>query len=418
MQRARKLRHRLRRAYHRLPVDGRGALPEGSTDLGRLKNRVASIKWRRVAWWLRPPAVMAARLAWIAACPFHAMAAVRGTPDAPPGTWAALVRLGWSTGKDPVAALMHRRIAGEHRAVADACLDGPQGLRIWSVLADPADRALANDKLATAERMAALGVPAPPTLSIIAAGSTPDVARAPWTDGRALFVKPRNGMGGQHTMMVQPLGNGAFRINGDRTLPAEALRVGLARAAQRQDLLVQPFYRCCDRDADLSPHAPLSLRINVVRAPDGAPAVLSSILRIQPPGRYAVNGAGGAVLAPFEIEGDRLLDGLLFVPAFSRCAAVPWNGAPVTGRRIPELGQAQALALRAAEVFPGIPVIGFDLLLTADGPMLLEANWGLAWYGLHLTHLLTGRASDLPALLGAWIDRVEEPPLTPQAAPA
>lgn len=417
MRIARKILHALWRLYQRLPIDGLGALPGCTTEIGRVQERVARIKWRRVAWWLRPPAILAARLAWIAACPLRAMAAVRSAPDAPPGSWASLVRLGLKTGKDPAEALLHRGITVARQSLADACLDTRQSVLLWSVLACPEDRALANDKVATAERMSVLGIPMPPTLAIVPAGTATDVTRRPWTDGRPLFIKPRDGMGGLNTMMVRPLGDGRFGIGNGTALTSEALALRLARAAQRQDLLVQPFLRPPSADADLSPHAPPGLRINVVRPPGGPAAVLSISLRIQPPDRYAATAQRGALMVPFEPDGDRLLDGLLFVPALKRSGTVPWNGAPLRGRRIADVEQARCMALRAANAFPGLPVIGFDLLLTADGPILLEANWGLAWFGLHLTHLLTGRTSELPAILDAWIDRAGERPLIPPAGP-
>lgn len=400
-----RLRRAASRLWNRLPVDGCGVLPGGPGELRRLRRVVARERWRRVPWWVRPAAVFVARTAWGAVCPLRALAAVRGVPAASAGTLAELVWLGWTRGKEPAAALAHRRVAGAFRVLADGFPDDRQAGRFWMVLADPADRALADDKRRTAERLAALGVPTPPLLAEIFPGTAPDLTAPPWTGTAALFVKPRSGMGGHGTMVVRPLGGGHFTVSDGPPVSTAGLAIRLAAHARRGSLLVQPFLPPPPELADLSPHAPVGLRINTVRGQDGVWREFSSYLRIQPPGIYATNSHGGALTVPFEAEGDRLLDGMLFVPGFARHAMVPWNGARVLGRPVPAVVAARSIAVRGSQAFPGLPAIGWDLLLTPEGPVVLEANWGLSWFGVHLRHLLTGEPSGLPALVPGWIDR-------------
>lgn len=402
-----------------LPIDGCGLLCGGGpTEMARVHRRVAGTTWRRLPWWIRPVATITARAAWLVACPIRAWTVVRREPADAAGTLVDLTLVGWTRGKDPATTLLHRKAAGDHRRLADSCLDDRQSVRIWSVLADPSDRAVANDKAATAQRLGALGIATPRTLAIIAAGSTPDLRHAPWASGDPLFVKPRDGMGGFGTLLIRPAGAGQFSVDGAPAQPGATVSRRLAGAARRWDLLVQPFLPPHDEHADLSPHAPLGLRVNVVRGADGAARVFSTNLRVQPPGRFALTAQRGALMVPFEPAGDRLLDGMLFVPGFSRGGTVPWNGAALRGRRIGDVTEAWEMALTAAAAFPGPPVIGFDLLLTRAGPVMLEANWGLAWSGMHLMHFQTGLESALPHAICAWLDRVERSSITPRTAPA
>lgn len=347
-----------------------------------------------------------------------AVPALKAASAVPTGTGMLdLLRLGWARGKEPREALFQRLLAGMHRDLADGFPTDRQGARIWTAFAEPHDRRLANDKRATAERLEALGLPVPRSLAEIAAGAEPDVSGTPWTAGEPLFVKPRHGMAGWGTMAVVPV-SGGFRVNDGPPIPAAMLAARLALAAKTDSLLVQPFMRPAAALADLSPHAPPGLRVTIARPADGEPFVLDCFLRLQPPGAYAANAGSGALMVPASAAGDRLLDGVLFARPGQRHASVPWSGTPIRGRHVPELEAARCMALRGSVLFPGLPVVGWDLLLTEDGPVMLEANWCPSWMGMHLGHLQTGTPSPLPDVLLGWVDRAGSAPLTPPAGPA
>ncbi len=59
----------------------------------------------------------------------------------------------------------------------------------------------------------------------------------------------------------------------------------------------------------------------------------------------------------------------------------PDSGHSLTGLRLPMAAAAVALALRAAECFPALGSLGFDVGLGSDGPTIVEVNpyWG-AWF--------------------------------------
>ncbi|WP_420457526.1 sugar-transfer associated ATP-grasp domain-containing protein [Rubrivirga sp.] len=56
--------------------------------------------------------------------------------------------------------------------------------------------------------------------------------------------------------------------------------------------------------------------------------------------------------------------------------AHPDTGEPLKGVELPDWDEAVALCLRAAAAFPGIRYQSWDLVLSADGPQVLELNFG------------------------------------------
>ena len=56
---------------------------------------------------------------------------------------------------------------------------------------------------------------------------------------------------------------------------------------------------------------------------------------------------------------------------FEHC---PVTGRPLRGFQLPEWPAARRLALDAATIFPELPLLGHDIVITDDGPLFLEAN--------------------------------------------
>jgi hypothetical protein len=56
----------------------------------------------------------------------------------------------------------------------------------------------------------------------------------------------------------------------------------------------------------------------------------------------------------------------------------PDSDAPISGFRLPFTSEACELTLKAHACFPWVPFVGWDVVITEEGPVLLEANpeWG------------------------------------------
>jgi Sugar-transfer associated ATP-grasp len=55
-------------------------------------------------------------------------------------------------------------------------------------------------------------------------------------------------------------------------------------------------------------------------------------------------------------------------------AAHPETGLPFAGFRLPYWSDAMALVATAQRVFPELATLGWDIALTEDGPIIIEAN--------------------------------------------
>ena len=65
------------------------------------------------------------------------------------------------------------------------------------------------------------------------------------------------------------------------------------------------------------------------------------------------------------------------------------TGVAIEGAILPDHAEARALALRAHERFRhGFTLIGWDIGLTAQGPVLIEGNWNP---GTDIVQLVNGR---------------------------
>jgi len=91
----------------------------------------------------------------------------------------------------------------------------------------------------------------------------------------------------------------------------------------------------------------------------------------------------------------------------------PDSGAPIAGFVIPRFQETLEVALAAQSAFPEVPSVGWDVAITDDGPLLLEANlnWGIdivqivgrgplgdtKYPELYFEHLASQRPARVPA---------------------
>ncbi len=264
----------------------------------------------------------------------------------------------------------------------------------FKALAAPEVRALAEDKLAFADLGESIGAGVMPVLAVQGADgpvrSFADGAPPP----RDLLVKPRRGHGSRGHMI--------WRWDGDRHVAGEPvsepdLTTWLTGAARSGDLLVQALAQPPDR---LGPVAPSSVPV-------------LSIITAEWPNRQ--RAAAFALLVMTLREGDeethfsREVD-----PASGRVQpASPGRIAPVWGEK-PDRRQYEAFSIpgwpdilaevdRFQAALPGpAPVLKWDIVLTDEGPRLLETNTGTGVYTLQAMTLRPISETPVGAALEAW----------------
>jgi hypothetical protein len=357
-------------------------------------------------WLLRP----AYRIAWLIACPLKALSAYREMPKGV--SLACLGRsiwFGWTRGKAPreTMALLARfageTFSGERRNLLTNSLDARQSILLLNALGDPAEQSLAADKRAMSRALAAIGIPVPPILAELEGDDFLDLSVPPWTDGRRLFLKPRQGAGSRGVAVVERLSTSRILVAGkEMSLSAFACR--LSARVSEETILVQPFLETSASMRDISPRAPPWLRITIYRTPCGEPRVLSGTLLLPTKVQGGEAPRTAQLQVPIDPQNGTLLQGLLWKRPRERFAVVPWNGARLAGRAVPEWDEAYRLALRSSTLLPNLPVIGWDVLLTSEGPIVAEANTWIALSSAELWYFEANVPSPLAGVLLRWLE--------------
>ena len=100
--------------------------------------------------------------------------------------------------------------------------------------------------------------------------------------------------------------------------------------------------------------------------------VVAAYLRIGN-GKYVDNFNNGGMVVP--IEEDR---GEIIYPALDKSGHLydvhPLTGVPIKGFKIPLWDEVIALVERAGQVVPQVGVVGWDVCVTDNGPLLIEGN--------------------------------------------
>jgi hypothetical protein len=244
---------------------------------------------------------------------------------------------------------------------------------------DAKDRALPlGDKLGVAEWCAAAGIAYPQPFLLAEEGAITWRGGASRNDlDRDLFVKRRKGRGAYGVVAYRR--TAAFQYVDDDNRPAtlEQILAELLRRSQRERLMLLPFLHNHPGIADLADRSLITFRLltclDETLRPVLTNAYLRSMTKLEPHwevGRIEEYGAPidlktGAL---GQITGDK-----------PECLSEwfdhhPVTGAQVTGRIVPFWRELAEAAIKAHAMVPERVMIGWDMAVTADGPVLLEGN--------------------------------------------
>jgi hypothetical protein len=302
------------------------------------------------------------------------------------------------TGED-VTAYLPRRIVYAWQA---SCNDHPE-------------IALLHDKRAFRRLMEANGVPCVRELFTIDAagvlrdddGSVLDAAdardRVAAVGGRA-FVKPIDDHGGLGCALID--------------LDADGLK---ALQVPGQPRLVQPVIVQHPAIARLYPGSINTVRIETHHAADGRIRTSCAGLRVGAGGRVVDNMSRGGLAAPIDIATGRLGHHARRMPRFGMRYHEnhPDTDQPFGAITVPGWEGILAIVERAAELLRPLGAIGWDVVVTADGPVILEANanWGEDLFQLGQPL----RDTDLGRTILDWhrgLSRPDETGIAPPPLPA
>ena len=198
---------------------------------------------------------------------------------------------------------------------------------------------------------------------------------------RRLILKPQNDALGTGVRFVQLRSGGLFDIAGE-PIDRREFEQRLYTDLERDDYLVQEFIQPSPTVAALGSGKALGTFRIVTYLHGGSVTSLYALSRIpcgsNPHDNFAGGNTGNLIarvdcatgtLGPAYGRRD---------PRFSRLLeqfdSNPDTGRPIAGIRIPGWPQVRATVEQAASHFPSLPVLGWDIALAAQGPVIIEAN--------------------------------------------
>ena len=255
-------------------------------------------------------------------------------------------------------------------------------------------RAAVRDKIIFAAMMSALGFPVPKPLGFVHSTQTSFLARdLRDRDALLAFLRGLDGPAfGKPVDSRWSLGTASldgYRSHTDSVVLLGGEEVGAETFADQVMGFAEKGYLFQER---LEPHpevARLAGRaIGTVRLLtgnlDGKSELLDCAWKIVAGGNVADNfwrdGNMLAAIAPETGTVARVASGLAHESRTHE--SHPDTGETLTGFTLPFWSQAVALVLRAATMLPDLRLIGWDIAITTDGPMIVEANT-LPAFNLH-----------------------------------
>jgi len=237
-----------------------------------------------------------------------------------------------------------------------------------------------NDKSAFAAHCLAHGIDAIP-LVLVAQGGALDWlgAKGRKLPARDLFVKPVTARGGKGAERWDYAGKGQYRLADGKPVDGEALIERIRAESGSTPRLVQPRMVNHAGISDLSNGALCTARIMSCLDEKGVPEIVAAVFRMAI-GRNVVvdNIHAGGIAAEIDLGTGRLgpASNLGDDARLGWLSSHPDTGAAIEGRELPLWQEARRLAVQAHRAFADRTVIGWDVAITSDGPVLVEGNSG------------------------------------------
>jgi hypothetical protein len=229
-----------------------------------------------------------------------------------------------------------------------------------------------NDKKVFADYCAVKGVCCIPYLLCLDGKEAPDTLPE-----RDLFVKNAGGRGGRGAERWDHVGRGQFEGPRGERLSGRDLLDRLVNRAKLGPLLVQEQIRPHRDLTDLTTGALPTVRVTTCLDEDGEPEIMSAVFRMAIGGNRTVDNLHAGGIAS-EV---RLENGILSIASnLGMDARIGWHeqhpdsGVMIVGHPLPLWTDTKALAIAAHRAFADRVMIGWDIAITDNGPIVVEGN--------------------------------------------
>lgn len=215
-----------------------------------------------------------------------------------------------------------------------------------------------------------LGLPVAPVLATFESGQrTTGEGALPRRD---LFHKPLGAFGGEGAECWRYVGEGDCWQRGGRCLSETELLAYCATV----DSILQPRILNHDGLRDLMGDALGTLRIVTLRRAGGRIQVLAAALKL-PASQVAIDAYwAGGLAAPVDCATGELGAATARDLCRGNFNRHPESGAAIAGRQVPYWPEALRLVERAHSHLDQLTSLGWDVAITGDGPVVIEANTG------------------------------------------
>ncbi|WP_129665211.1 sugar-transfer associated ATP-grasp domain-containing protein [Phytoactinopolyspora endophytica] len=231
---------------------------------------------------------------------------------------------------------------------------------------------------------------------------------------RQVFLKVLSGAEGKNIFAVKRLDESRWSVNGEEMDLDRTVEVFYA---QKRPLIVEEGLEQHPKQSALYPDTVNTIRVlTMIDVNDGhRPFIAMAVQRIGTrSSEPADNWSRGGLSARVELDTGQLgrATRLPLRDEVEWFDAHPDTGSPITGVEVPYWPQIRDLVLHSARVLSFMEYVGWDIVVTPDGPVVLEANinTGMNVLQAHQPLFTDPRARAYYAERGVMTDLALEPP--------
>lgn len=200
------------------------------------------------------------------------------------------------------------------------------------------------------------------------------LAAAPGRKFCCKLVQGFNGRGFKaYEVVRQDRRVGARDLGSGQEISVEELH-RLLLAESRDGWLLEQYIEQHPTLKAFNPTSVNTIRMFLYRRRTGEVVPLRSFLKTGRPGALIDKTEKGGASVNIDQHTGELTDGFDWSPKMIPLACHPATGVPFKGVRIPFWKEAEAIAVKALECFPGTRFVGVDIAITEAGPLMVEMN--------------------------------------------
>lgn len=168
------------------------------------------------------------------------------------------------------------------------------------------------------------------------------------------MLKPLNGSGGHGIQLASrdSIGGG-----------------GVFEYCKKQNACIEELIVQHDSLSRLFPYSVNTIRIFTYKS-----KVIGAVLRVGTGKSFLDNASSGGIFAPIDLSAGVVTNGAVTFSMAEKVITHPDTKIVFPGFLIPYWSECKKMVEEAAHLLPGIPLVGWDVAVTNNAPVLIEAN--------------------------------------------